>query len=68
MAKVTKVKMTVEIEYDVTDPKAAPGSTIRIPGQIRNIITEHIGTSPTHIDPDSVKVTVTKKTIDGRTA
>jgi hypothetical protein len=68
MAKVSKVKMTVEIEYDVTDPKAAPGSTIRIPGQIRNIITERIGTSPTHIDPDSVKVIVTKKTIDGRMA
>jgi hypothetical protein len=44
MAKVCKVRMTIEIEYDVTDPKAAPGSTIRIPGQIRNIITERIGT------------------------
>jgi hypothetical protein len=67
MAKVSKVKMTIDIEYDVTDPKAALGSTIRIPGQIRNIITER-GTAPTHIDPDSVKVTVTKKSIDGRVA
>jgi len=68
MAKVSKIKMTIGIEYAVTAPKAAPGSTVRIPGQIRDVITERIGTSPTHIDPDSVKVTVTKKTIDGRMA
>lgn len=63
---MTKVNLTVDIEYEMTDAAAAPASTIRIPGQIHHIIIEASAGVPSRVNPDTVKVTVTKKMIDGK--
>jgi hypothetical protein len=57
---MTKVAVTVEIEFETNNEGAARAAVIRIPGDITHSL-QHGITGMTGVKPGSVKVNMTRK-------
>jgi len=59
-----KVKVSIEVEYEVKDEISARGTLMRIPGDLRNAIEEgKAGRNMTGVKPGTVKVAIVRRSI-----